>query len=179
MSVRPTVQLGDPAIRSRSSVVENWADEKVQTMIADLIDSMRADNLVGMAAPQIGENVRVFVSEIRSTIYREKNPDEFDGARTFINPEIVKRSDDLVLGFEGCGSVAHAGLFAKVPRPSSVTVRALDAQGKPFELHADGLLARIIQHEVDHLDGKVFLDRLENMETVIGREAYLALQKKS
>jgi peptide deformylase len=179
MAVRPTVQIGEPVIRAKAEPVINPVAPEVLAVVGDLVDSMRADNLVGMAAPQIGEGVRVFVSEIRTTVYREKLPNEEDSLKVFINPEILDRSQEIVLGYEGCGSVARAGLFARVPRPSEVTVKAWDGKGKEFTLHAEGLLARVIQNEVDHLDGKVFLDRLENMESVIGRDAYIALNKKS
>lgn len=178
MAVLPTSQLGEPVIRAAASPVEDITGADAQAVIADLIESMRASSLVGMAAPQIGKGVRIFVSEIRSTIFRHKPEVEFDEVRVFVNPEIIRKSEEIVFGYEGCGSVAHSGLFAKVPRPSSVIVRAQDADGKEFELEADGLLARIIQHEIDHLDGKVFLDRLEAMDTVIGREAYIEMNKK-
>lgn len=178
MPVRHTVQLGDPVIRLRAQEVADPVSPETQAIVQDLIDSMRADNLVGMAAPQIGESVRVIVTEIRSTIYREKSPEEFDAARVFINPEITHVSEKLVPDREGCGSVARAGIFADVPRPESVTVRAFDQKGESFELEADGLLARIIQHEVDHLDGVVFLDRVTDMRTLIGRDAVIAAQKK-
>ena len=178
MAIYPTSQLGEPVIRAVAKSVEDVASADIQEVVTDLIENMRASSLVGMAAPQIGKGVRIFVSEIRSTIFRHKPEIVFDEVRVFINPVLVKKSEEIAIGYEGCGSVAHSGLFAKVPRPSAVTVQALDAAGKTFEFEADGLLARIIQHEIDHLDGKVFLDRLESMETVIGKEAYIAMNKK-
>lgn len=179
MPVRPTSQLGEPVIRARAQEVSDFVSPDIQQIITDLTDSMREANLVGMAAPQIGEGIRIFVSEIRSTIFRAKEKSEFDDLRVFINPEIVASSDEIAIGREGCGSVAHSGLFADVPRPEKVSVRALDAKGESFELEADGLLARIIQHELDHLDGKVFLDRVTDTSTFIGKEAVIAMQKPS
>lgn len=179
MTLRLTTQLGDPVIRAKAAPVNDVSSPETQQIITDLAESMREANLVGMAAPQIGEGVRIFVTEIRSTIFRAKEKSEFDDLRVFINPEIVVSSDEITIGREGCGSVAHSGLFADVPRPEKVTVRAFDAKGESFELEAEGLLARIIQHELDHLDGKVFLDRVQDTSTFMGREAVIAMQKPS
>lgn len=178
MPVRPTTQIGDPVIRSRATEVADPALPEVRRIVRDLIDSMREKDLVGMAAPQIGEGVRVFVTEIRSTAYRAKTDKELDEVRVFVNPEIVLASEKLVAGREGCGSIAHAGIFADVPRPERVTVRAFDGEGKPFELEAEGLLARVIQHETDHLDGIVFLDRVTDTSTLIGREAVVVIREE-
>jgi peptide deformylase len=118
---------------------------------------MRATNLVGMAAPQVGENLRIFVTEVRKTKFRKL--ENLDALRVFVNPKIVRNSAKFVSDHEGCGSVAESGLFARVSRPEHLRVRALNEKGESFILETGGLLARIIQHEMDHLDGKVFLDR--------------------
>ncbi len=178
MAIKSTVQIGDPVIRARAKRVADPLSAQTKRIVRDLIDSMRADNLVGMAAPQIGESVRIFVSEIRSTVYREKSEKEIDSIRVFINPVIVEKSSKLATDFEGCGSVAQAGLFGKVPRPAKVTIRAQDSNGDMFEGVATGLLARIIQHEMDHLDGKVFLDRMKDMKTLEGKQQYIAKNGK-
>ena len=177
MAIIPTVQVGDPVIRKRAARVESATSAGSRRVIRDLIDSMRADNLVGMAAPQIGVSARIFVSEVRTTTYR-KGVGPTDCTRVFVNPRIVARSERMVAGYEGCGSVAHADLFGKVSRHQSVTVRALDEKGKPFELKAAGLLARIVQHEIDHLDGKVFLDRMKDMRSLMGRDEYIDAQDR-
>ena len=91
----------------------------------------------------------------------------------FVNPKIISRSSKQVFGYEGCGSVANASLFGSVKRAHAITVEAFDEKGKKFKLCAFGLLARIIQHEYDHLEGKVFLDRLGDMKSVMSREEYL------
>ena len=138
---------------------------------------MRHYNLVGMAAPQVGENYRIFVSEIRKTTYR-KNVTESDSLKVFINPRIVQRSKKQVGGYEGCGSVANAQLFGVVKRSESVVCKALDKNGKPFEVKASGLLARVIQHEIDHLDGVVFLDRVNDMKTLVDVKTYHSSQNR-
>jgi peptide deformylase len=172
MIIRKTTQVGNPIIRKKSLPVKGILNSKrIRKITKDLIDSMRYHGLVGMAAPQIGINQRIFVSEIRKTKVRK--PNEIDPVRVFINPKIISLSRENVSGYEGCGSVANAGLFASVKRAKSVVVIATDEKGKKFKLRAGGLLARIIQHETDHLDGKVFLDRLTDTKSIMSREEYL------
>jgi peptide deformylase len=168
MIVKHATQIGNPVIRRRSKVVPRVSAPEIKRIAKNLIDSLRYHGLVGMAAPQIGINLRIFVTEIRKT--QTRNPKEADAARVFINPKIVKRSRAQEEDYEGCGSVAYAGLFASVARSRTVTVEAFNEKGKKFTLQAAGLLARVIQHENDHLDGIVFLDRLPDMESVTSRE---------
>ncbi len=132
---------------------------------------MRYHGLVGMAAPQIGINLRIFVTEVRKT--KTRDPKSIDLLRVFINPRITRFSKQQALGYEWCGSVAKSGLFGKVKRPSRVRVVAYDVKGERFIIDAKNLLARIVQHEMDHLDGKVFLDRISNTQTLMSREEYL------
>ncbi len=171
MIIKEVTQVGNPIIRARSKRVANFKDREVLKIVKDLTDSMRYHGLVGMAAPQIGTNLRIFVSEIASTKHRK--PKELDKLRVFINPQITSFSKQKIDGYEGCGSVANSGLFGSVKRPDKVTVKAFDANGNLFELKAKGLLARIIQHEVDHLDGKVFLDILKDTKSLKSRSEYI------
>jgi len=131
-----------------------------------------------MAAPQIGKRWRIFVSEIRQTTYR-KNISKSDSLRIFVNPKITWQSKKQQIGYEGCGSVAAAQLFGSVKRAESIICEALDKNGKPFELKASGFLARIIQHEMDHLSGMVFLDRISDSRTLMDRRTYVDSQKNS
>ncbi|MBU2103438.1 peptide deformylase [Patescibacteria group bacterium] len=153
--IRETTQVGNPCIRAKASPAP-VPSAKSRKIVTDLTDSMRHTDLVGMAAPQIGSSVRIFVTEVRRTKVRK--PIDLDSLRVFINPEIIHVSKKHALDWEGCGSVAFSGLFGKVRRPVSVTVRAQDIDGAYFELRASGLLARIIQHEIDHLNGILFVD---------------------
>lgn len=171
MVVKSVTQVGNPVIRARSKTVKSIASLATRKIVIDLIDSMRAAGLVGMAAPQIGSNVRIFVTEIRATKYRK--PTELDAVRVFINPKILNLSRKKVPGYEGCGSVATGGLFGSVNRPYGVTVSACDKRGRKFTLRAEGLLARIVQHEYDHLEGMVFLDRMRGTTSLMSREEYL------
>lgn len=165
------VQAGNPIIRKRSKKVRRVDAPEVQTLIQDLIENMRHANLVGMAAPQIGVNLQVFVTEIRTTTHRVTG--DLDGVRVFINPRIVWSSKKQESDYEGCGSVAAAGIFAKVKRPQTVRVEALDEHGERFALEVSGLLARIIQHEYDHLQGTLFIDHLPNNSGLISRSEYI------
>lgn len=176
MIIHNVSQVGSPEIRKQSRKVKNFQATEVKKTTRDLVDSMRHYQLVGMAAPQTGKNIQVFVTEIRSTQTRKRvNKDHL---RVFINPRIISRSKKLVTGFEGCGSVADAQLFGAVPRVKEIIIQAFDTDGKRFELRAAGLLARVIQHELDHLQGKVFLDRMQSMKTIMGRKEYIAKSKK-
>ena len=127
-------------------------DARIRTLIDDMAETMYAAPGIGLAATQVDVHERVIVIDITET---------HDELRVFINPEIVAQSGRAE-GEEGCLSVP--GVFDKVERAERVTVRALDRDGKPFELEADGLLAVCIQHEMDHLLGKVFVDYLSNLK---------------
>ena len=143
----------------------------------DLTDTMRHTNLIGMAAPQIGIGERIFVTEIRKTAIR-KDISLIDPLRAFINPKITRFSKKCTDGYEGCGSVASGELFGIVKRPETISVRAYDENGEEFELETSGLHARIIQHEIDHLNGVCFLDKITSSKTLLGRQEYIKMRKK-
>jgi peptide deformylase len=127
-------------------------DARIRKLIDDMAETMYAAPGIGLAATQVNVHERVIVIDISET---------HDQLRVFINPEIIAQSGREE-SEEGCLSVP--GIFDKVERAEQVTVRALDREGKPFELKADGLLAVCIQHEMDHLMGKVFVDYLSNLK---------------
>ena len=127
-------------------------DERIRQLVDDMAETMYAAPGIGLAATQVNVHERVVVIDISDT---------HDQLRVFINPELVAHSGTEE-SEEGCLSVP--GVFDKVTRAERVTVRALDRDGKPFELEADGLLAVCIQHEMDHLLGKVFVDYLSNLK---------------
>ena len=171
MIIKKTTQVGNPVIRARAKVVKDIKSSVVQKIVKNLIDSMRFHGLVGMAAPQIGEGLRIFVTEIRPTAYRKDRKTET--LRVFINPKIISASSSTSSGYEGCGSVAKAGLFGSVKRAKNLVVEAYDENGNKFKLNANGLLARVVQHENDHINGRIFLDRMKNFKTIFEREEYL------
>jgi peptide deformylase len=177
MAIKKTAEIGSEVIRSRAKEVDKINSSKVKKIIKDLTDSMRHENLVGMAAPQIGIRSRIFITEVRKTMFR-KNISELDTLRVFVNPKITKTSKKLAVGYEGCGSVASGGLFGNVKRPETISVRAFNETGEEFELETSGLLARIIQHEMDHLNGICFIDKITDTKTLLGKQEYIKRGKK-
>lgn len=153
MSIRKILHYGEPSLREPSKEVHK-VSKKITELVQDLLDTMYAKNGVGLAAPQIGENVRVFVIDV-STNKEPLNP------MVFINPKIIKESG-AIKSNEGCLSFPEA--YTDVRRYKNVMVKALNEHGKSFVLEAkDGtLLARAIQHENDHLDGVLFIDHCMN-----------------
>lgn len=153
MAIKKVVKYGEASLRQPSKEVHK-VSQKIKNLVQDMLDTMYAQNGVGLAAPQIGENVRVFVIDV-STGNEPLNP------MVFINPKIIKKSGACI-SHEGCLSFPEA--YTDVKRYENVMVKALDNNGRSFVLEAkDGsLLARCIQHEFDHLDGILFVDHAIN-----------------
>ena len=173
MIIKNITQVGNPIIRKKSTLVKAIKSKKIQKIIKDLTDTMRHSNLVGIAAPQIGINQRIFLTELRKTEFRKMDDKkEIDALRVFINPKILSVSKKTFSRYEGCGSVALSNIFGKVKRPTSLVVKALDKNGEAFELKAEGLLARVILHELDHINGMIFLDRLDNTKDLMSSNEY-------
>lgn len=178
MIIKKVTQVGNLVIRTKAKRVPDFASKKIQRVIADLIDSMRYYQLVGMAAPQIGRSLRIFVSEIRETKIRKgQSVKNTDPLRIYINPKILWHSKKQVSGYEGCGSVASGNLFGTVKRPVKVVVRAQNEKGRTFKLKANHLLARVVQHEYDHLEGIVFTDKADP-KSYMSRNEFLAKFRK-
>ena len=146
---RPILRYGDPLLHRKAAPVAAVTRE-IDALIDDMRDTMHAASGVGLAAPQIGESLRVCLVDLSAG----RRPDQM---LVLINPELLS-SAGLQLKEEGCLSVP--GIEATVPRPQTVSVRAMDRDGDVREIHAEGLLARALQHEIDHLNGILFLDRL-------------------
>jgi len=178
MIIRNATQVGNPIIRKKAKNVANPKTKTTKQIIKNLVDSMRYHELVGMAAPQIGKSSRIFVTENRDTKLRKGDTKrDIDSLRVFINPRIISSSKKEMNGWEGCGSVAFANLFGTVKRPLSLVVEALDENGEKFQLKAQNLLARVIQHEMDHLNGIVFTDRA-NTKSYMSKDEYLRMVRK-
>ena len=163
------VKLGEESLRQKSEPVPEVNDE-IRQLAQDMFETMIEKEGVGLAAPQIGRNIRMFVliadDEVR---------------RVFINPQIIKTSSEMSDYDEGCLSIPQ--VYETITRPAAVTVQALNENGRPFTLDADGFLARIIQHEYDHLDGILYIDRgdkafAEKTELQFNRRAERAKQKE-
>ena len=162
-------QIGHPVIRAKAAPVSLPLAEEAKQLIATMTAAMRQAGLVGIAAPQIGASKRIFLSEIRAG--NSRNVKE-DGLRIFLNPEILDYSADKEVDYEGCGSVADSNLFGEVERSQSVTVRYSDEMGQQKTETFEGLLARIVQHEFDHLEGVVFTDKLYRTTTLMSGSTY-------
>jgi peptide deformylase len=169
--IRNTVQLGDSRLKAQNRAVTDFNDPEVKKVVDDLIDSMRADELIGMAAPQIGENWQIFVTEPRETKIR--TGDQTDELRVYINPKIVELSEEEAVIWEGCGSCARKGIQGPVSRPKEITIEARDLTGRRFRLICDGILARVIQHEVDHLKGIEFIEKVTDIRQLKSPEFYI------
>lgn len=147
MAVKEVRKIGDPVLREKSKKVEK-VDESVIQLVRDLSDTLKETGGVGMAAPQIGVSRRVIVINADNRMY------------TFINPEIEILDDQKIRSDEGCLSIYSIRDF-NVKRFSKVRVRAKNLKWKDVEMVAEGLLARIFQHEIDHLNGVLFMDHLD------------------
>lgn len=177
MSFRETVQIGHPALKAPNKPITDFNSDEVKRVIQDLVDTMRQNELVGMAGPQIGENIQIFVTEPRVTPSR--TIDQADELRVYINPKIISNSSEECIIYEGCGSVLNGGLFGPVLRPKEITIEALDEKGKKFQLRCDGLLARVIQHEYDHLNGVEFTEKVYDYKKLMAKEFYIQNIKTS
>jgi peptide deformylase len=152
VAVRPMRMLGDPVLRTPAAPVAA-VDDGVRALIADMFDTMYDADGVGLAGPQVGVGQRVIVVD---------SHEDGQHPMALVNPSITWASDETERGEEGCLSIP--GLREMVERSIAVTVEALDRDGAPLRIEAEGLLARILQHEVDHLDGILFLDRVSPLK---------------
>ena len=155
MSILDIRVLGDPVLRKETAIVEDVNDD-IRKLIADMFETMYAAEGIGLAAPQIGRTERITVIDIQDA-----------GKFALINPEITEKKGSI-RGEEGCLSIPD--VFGEVERANSVTVTALNENGEEIEIVGDELFARCLQHEIDHLHGKLFLDYL----SVLKRRAALA-----
>lgn len=169
MAAKDIVQAGHPALKAKNKRITDFQSAALQQLLQDMKDSQDAADLVGIAAPQIGENYAVFLTHPRSTSLRKVGKE--DSCRVYVNPRIVWKSPETIQMYEGCGSLSD--IFGPVIRPKEVTVEAYDEHGKRFTMTADGLLARVIQHEVDHLNGCEFIERVSDYHKIIMKEYYL------
>jgi peptide deformylase len=150
MALREVVTIPDEVLRRKAHKVTNF-DKDLSTLIDDMFETMRQAPGVGLAAPQIDISQRVIVVEYAEE--EEEKPKSY----AVINPEIIKTSTDTELGIEGCLSIPN--LVGEVERFSTVVVKGFNKQGKPVKIKSSGWLARIFQHEIDHLEGILFTDR--------------------
>ena len=152
MALREIVTLPDPVLRRKARKVTDFGPG-LQQLIDDMVDSMRAEPGVGLAAPQVGVQERVVVVEFGDDEDENIPPKLY----AVVNPEFTRLSKDMVVGTEGCLSIP--GYLGDVERHAAVVVKGQNRRGQPVTIKAQGWLARIFQHEMDHLDGVLFVDR--------------------
>lgn len=151
MAILEVLRFPDERLRTVASTVE-CVDDSIRSLVSDMFETMREENGIGLAATQVNVHKRVVVMDVS---------EDQDSPKVFINPEIIEKKGSTI-SEEGCLSVP--GNYAKVDRAEWVKVKALDENGKSFELEADGLLAVCIQHELDHLKGVLFVDYLSPLK---------------
>jgi peptide deformylase len=159
MALLPIIEVPDPLLRAQSAPVER-IDDDLRRLVADMFDTMYAAPGIGLAAVQVAVPRRVMVIDLQ-------DPEEDGGEPVrkpcaFINPEILHSSDERRVYNEGCLSIPDQ--YAEIERPASVRARWLDEQGQQHEAEVDGLLATCVQHEVDHLNGILFIDYLSRLK---------------
>jgi peptide deformylase len=159
MSILKVSHMGHPVLRERAREVDptEVRTAAFQKLIDDMIETMVEYEGIGLAAPQVHEHVRLFVAGVEGTGENIK-------IVPFINPVITPTGDETVEDWEGCLSIPD--IRGKVPRAREIVVKALDRRGKPFEMILKNYPARVVQHETDHLDGILFLDRMTSFETL-------------
>lgn len=154
MSIKPLIIIPDPLLRQVSKPLER-VDDAVRHFADDMLETMYDAPGIGLAAIQVGEPIRMLVIDLAKE-------DEPRTPQVFINPQILRASDDRSVYEEGCLSIPD--YYAEVERPATVTVSYLDREGAERELEAEGLLATCLQHEIDHLDGVLFIDHISKLK---------------
>ena len=152
--ILPILFVPDPTLRAKCRPVGPQDNDAVRALLPRMFSTMYQAPGIGLAAPQIGQKLRFLVADVQ--------PNESRQPIAMINPEIVARSTELATREEGCLSLP--GIYDKLSRATRIRIRSLDLQGKPFEMDAEGLLAVCIQHEMDHLEGKLFVDYLSELK---------------
>ncbi|MEC4814296.1 MAG: peptide deformylase [Scytonema sp. PMC 1069.18] len=166
--LRPIIQLGNPILRQRASLVGDIYDEHVQNLINELIATVAQANGVGIAAPQVAKLLRLFIVASRPNPRYPHAPEMEPTA--MINPKIIAHSTEVLKGWEGCLCVP--GIRGLVPRYQAIEVEYTDRNGKLQKQELTDFVARIFQHEYDHLEGIVFLDRMETTLDIMTEQEY-------
>ena len=166
MSILKVARMGHPVLRRRAKPLDKSEirQSAVQKLIDDMVETMFEYHGVGLAGPQVHEGLRLFVAIL------EEEPDASSEATVVINPEITANGAAVEEGWEGCLSIPD--IRGMVPRHTDITLRALDRNGKSFDMRLRDFPARVAQHETDHLDGVLFFDRMTSMETLTFLEEY-------
>ena len=168
MPVLEIIQLGHPLLRSQAQLVDNIQNQNIQNLIDNLIATVGQANGVGIAAPQVAESYQLFIIASRPNLRYPNAPTMEPTA--MINPQILAHSSEVVKGWEGCLSIPE--IRGHVPRYEAIEIEYSDRNGKLQKQEFTDFVARIFQHEYDHLNGIVFLDRLESTQDIITEQEY-------
>jgi peptide deformylase len=168
MSILKVARMGHPVLRARAKPLDpaDIKSQRIQQLIDDMFDTMQEYQGVGLAAPQVHEGVRLFVAGFAPRRDEDEDDDEDGGVplMALINPEISVVGRETQNDWEGCLSIPD--VRGRVTRAQEISVKAFDRKGRRVQMNARGFTARVIQHETDHLDGVLFLDRMESLETL-------------
>jgi peptide deformylase len=168
MSILKVARMGHPVLRTRAKPLEpaEIKSPLIQQLIDDLFETMQEYQGVGLAAPQVHESLRIFVAGFAPGVDDDDDEEEEERVplMALINPEIFIVGDDTADDWEGCLSIPD--IRGRVPRAREIKVKAYDRRAQRIEINARGFTARVIQHEADHLDGVLFFDRMESLETL-------------
>ena len=165
MAILKVARMGHPVLRKRTEPLDlaEIGTPRIQRLIDDMFETMHDNQGIGLAGPQVHESIRLFVAGV-------DDPDGGMSPVVVINPEITPIGSAMEEDWEGCLSIPD--IRGRVPRAAKIRLRALDRHGRPLALTADGFPARVIQHEIDHLDGVLFFDRMSSFETITFLEEY-------
>lgn len=168
MKVLPRTYIGNPILRSKAKKVSLrfLKTSKAKNLIKKMVYTMHKDNGVGLAAPQINQPIQIVVMEMGSAKDKKKHK----GPIVAVNPKITHYSKEKVIDWEGC--LSFRGFCAKVPRSKHITVTYFNADGEKIKESASGFWARIFQHEIDHLNGIIYIDRVEDTKTIMSRSEF-------
>ncbi len=169
----PIYVYGMPVLRETAKDVLPEQKEEIEALVKDMFETLTASNGIGLAAPQIGKAIRVVVIDL--SVMADDFPEYKDFRHAYFNAHIVEYSEETESMEEGCLSLP--GLSEKVVRPTSIRVQYLDEQFQPHDEWVDGFLARVMQHEFDHLDGHVFIDRISTFRRQMIKSKVAAFQK--
>ena len=183
MSILKVAHMGHPVLRTRAKPLDaaDIKSPRIQQLIDDMFETMQEYQGVGLAAPQVHQSVRLFVAGLAPRVDDDEDDDEDDEddedeeedrvpLMALINPEIAVLGDDTADEWEGCLSIPD--IRGRVTRAREIKVKAYDRRGRRIEINARGFTARVIQHETDHLDGVLFFDRMESLETLTFLEEF-------
>jgi peptide deformylase len=174
MAILKVARMGHPVLRAKAQPVppSEIRHPRIQQLIDDMFETMREYSGIGLAAPQVHEGLRLFVAGVRATDGNaiELTDDTDMPFITLVNPAVTPVSSEVISGWEGCLSIPD--IRGLVPRADRIHVKAYDRQGRAVEFEAQGLPARVIQHETDHLDGVLFFDRMASFESLTFNDEY-------